>query len=113
MATRKIKSFTTATEAAPAEPIVFQFTEDGEEFEAYAEVSGAVTLELVASAGSDDPSETAAGILAYLKGSMDASTYRRFNKFVKDPANNIKIETLSEVVAYLVEERTSRPTAAS
>ena len=115
MAARKIKTFTSTTDAkaTPAEPIEFQFTEDGEVFEAYPEVSGAVTLELVASAGSDDPSETAAGILSYLKGSMDASTYKRFNKFIKDPANDIRIERLSEVVAYLVEERTSRPTAAS
>lgn len=112
-APRKIKSFVTKTDETPAEPIVFSFTEGGEEFEAYPEVSGAVTLELVATAGSDDPSETAAGILAYLKGSLDASNFKRFNAYIRKPENNVKIETLSEVVAYLVEERTSRPTPAS
>lgn len=112
MAARKIKSFITTTEEAPAEPIEFELIE-GETFEAYGEVSGAVTLNFIAATSGENSAETAKGILDYLKASMDEENFKRFNAIINSPKHKIKIETLSDIVAYLIEERASRPTVAS
>jgi hypothetical protein len=112
MAARKIKSFISATEEAPVEPIEFELVK-GETFEAYGEVSGAVTLEFIAATSGDNSAETAKGLLAYLKASMDEENFKRFDAIIHSPNHKIKIETLSGIVAYLIEERSSRPTEAS
>jgi hypothetical protein len=112
MAARKIKSFVSETEEAPVEPIEFELVK-GETFEAYGEVSGAVTLEFIAATSGEDSAQTAKGLLAYLKASMDEDNYKRFNTIIHSPNHRIKIETLSEIVAHLIEERSSRPTVAS
>lgn len=114
MATRKIKSFGTPKEGdttAVAEPIVFELA--GEEFEAYGDVSGAVQLDFIKDYGSENGADTAKAILEYLKNSMDAENYKRFQVLIRDPKKLIKMETLSEIVGYLMEERSSRPSSAS
>lgn len=112
MAARKIKSFISATKGAPVEPIEFELVE-GETFEAYGEVSGAVTLNFIAATSTDNSADTAKGILDYLKASMDEGNFKRFESIINSPTYLIKIETLSEIVGYLIEERASRPTEAS
>jgi hypothetical protein len=113
---RKIKSFiieTPANETAvEVEPITFELIK-GETFEAFGEVAGAVTLEFIAATSGDDSAKTAQGILDYLEASMDEANFKRFNAIIRSPKHKIKIETLSEIVSYLIEERTSRPTEAS
>lgn len=111
---RKIKSFISTSKATEVElePITFELIE-GETFEAYPEVAGAVTLEFIAATSGDDSAKTAQGILNYLEASMDAKNFKRFNAIIHSPDHKIKIETLSEIVSYLIEERTSRPTEAS
>lgn len=109
MAARNVKSF--SSKAKKAKPIPFEL--EGEEFEAYGAVSGAVLLEFIEATGSENPSETARGLLGYLRQSMNAENLERFNKVIHDPEINVEMETLSEIVSYLVEERTNRPTEAS
>ena len=113
MASRKIKSFAapSASEEVLPDPIPFELA--GVELEAYGEVSGAVLLDFIANSGGDSSADTAKAILSYLKDSMDEENSTKFNDIIRDPKKRIKIETLSEIVAYLVEERASRPTAAS
>jgi len=109
---RKIKSFVSETDEAPVEPIEFELIK-GETFEAYGEVSGAVTLEFIAATSGDNSAETAKGILQYLEASMDKANFKRFDAIIKSPDHKIKIEKLSDIVAYLIEERAARPTEAS
>lgn len=112
MAARKIKSFISETEEAPVESIEFELIK-GETFEAYGEVSGAVTLEFIAATSGDNSADTAKGILDYLKASMDEENYKRFDAIIHSPKHRIKIEKLSDIVGFLIEERASRPTVAS
>lgn len=112
MAARKIKSFIAETAKAPAEPIIFELVE-GETFEAYGDVSGATTLEFIAATSSENSGDQARGLLAYLKASMDEENFKRFDAIIKSPDHKISIETLSNIVAFLIEERSSRPTEAS
>lgn len=111
---RKIKSFIDETPETTeeVEPIVFELVK-GETFEAYGEVAGAVTLDFIAATSGDDSAKTAAGLMDYLKASMDEENYARFDAIIRSPKHKIKIEKLSSIVSYLIEERTSRPTEAS
>jgi len=113
-ASRKIKSFAAPvaeTEETVVEPIEFDVA--GETVEALGEVPGAVLLDFIANSGSDSSSDTASAINTYLKDSFDEENGKKFQKIIRDPKNKVKIEHLSEIVAHLVEERASRPTAAS
>lgn len=114
MAQRKIKSFAEPVEGESLEavdPIEFKLA--GETFFAYGEVPGAVLLDFISNSGGDVPAETAKAIMNYLKYSMDAENYKKFQAITHDPNKKIKIETLSEIVGHLIEERGSRPTEAS
>lgn len=114
MTQRKIKSFAEPVEGeelTETEPIEFDLA--GEHFSAYGEVPGAVLLDFVSNSSGEAPAETAKAIMSYLKHSMDEENYKRFNALTHDPKKKIKIETLSEIVGHLIEERSSRPTEAS
>lgn len=108
MAARKIKSFTSTTEKTVVEPIPFEL--EGETFEAYGEVPGAVLLDFIAASTQEDSSGTAGAILGYLKSSMKKEEFKRFDKLTRDPEKVIQLQVLADIVAYLIEERTSRPT---
>lgn len=111
MTVRKIKSFTPAKKKEALEPIGFELL--GENFEAYPKIAGVTLLEFIASGDSESGGSTAQGILDYLKASMKKEEYKRFHAFVADPENEIEIDTLSEIVSFLIEEQASRPTEAS
>lgn len=111
MSVRKIKSFSPKKKAVALEPIVFEIGE--EKFEAYPKISGITLLEFIGSGDGESGSSTAKGILDYLKASMKKPEYARFHAYVSDPENEIEIETLSEIVSFLIEEQSSRPTDAS
>lgn len=114
MAQRKIKSFATPIEGESleeVEPIEFDLA--GEHFQAYGEVPGAVLLDFISNSSGEVPAETAKAIMNYLKSSLDAENYKKFQVVTRDPQKKIKIETLSEIVGYLIEERSARPTEAS
>ena len=107
MAPRKIKSFTSAKKEV-AEPIPFEL--EGESFEAYGQVPGAVLLDFIAASQQEESSGTAGAILGYLKASLDKENFKRFDKLVRDPEKAIELQVLADIVGYLIEERSSRPT---
>lgn len=109
MAARKLKSFTSAKEKTVVEPIAFEL--EGENFEAYGQVPGAVLLDFIAASSQEDSNGTAGAIIGYLKSSMDRENFRRFDKVTRDPEKIIELQVLADIVAYLIEERTDRPTA--
>jgi hypothetical protein len=106
MAVKK-KVFSTSAKAAP-----ISFELEGEEFKAYGSIPGAVLLDFIG-AGEENSSSTARGISDYLSVAMPKDEYARFDEFIRDPENNVELEVLSEIVSFLIEEQTSRPTTAS
>lgn len=110
MAARKAKSFTSSVSKEQIDRIPFELL--GEEFEAYGTIPGAVLLDFIG-ASDENSGATARGILVYLETALPASEFKRFDKLIRDPENNVELEVLSEIVSYLVEEQTSRPTTAS
>lgn len=109
MAARKAKSFTSSKEKVVVEPITFEL--EGEDFEAYGQVPGAVLLDFIAASSQEDSNGTAGAIIGYLKSSMNRENFKRFDKLTRDPEIIIELQVLADIVAYLIEERTDRPTA--
>jgi hypothetical protein len=107
-ARRTVKSFTSSKEKAVVAPIEFEL--EGETFEAYGQVPGAVLLEFIAASAGEDSNGTAGAILAYLKSSMNKENHKRFDTLIHDPEKAIELQVLADIVAHLVEERSSRPT---
>lgn len=91
-------------------PLTFDLEEQN--FEARPAIPGAVLLELVAHA-SDEGAESAGAIVGFFEKALVAESYERFNVLVNDPDVIISIETLVEILSWLIEEYTSRPTSAS
>lgn len=107
-ARRTVKSFTSTKEKEVIEPIQFEL--EGETFEAYGQVPGAVLLDFIAESSREDSVGSAGAILGYLKSSMNKENYKRFDKLTRDPEKVIQLQVLADIVSYLVEERTNRPT---
>ena len=104
MANRSVKAFKSNSEKN-AEPIVFEI--DGEKFEAKAAVSGLTLMELVRDAG-EGGSVSMGAILRYLKKSMKKEEYARFEEYVED--NDVDLEVINDVISYLIETQSDRPT---
>jgi hypothetical protein len=118
MSTKKIsssqrhRSFSASAEAedAPNEPVTFDVA--GETFEAKPEIQGIVLMDfLEASDGGGVGSIVA--FKNFIKDSMEEDEYTRFDKHLRTAKENVGVAKIAEIVAYLVEEYTSRPTTAS
>jgi hypothetical protein len=92
------------------EPLTF--TIDKEEFTARSAVPGALLLEFVTEAGSDDPTQAADALIDFFALALVSEDVERFTQFIRDPDRAIQIETLAEIVEFLVEQFTSKNTQA-
>lgn len=100
------KSFTSKNKKT--EPIVFDI--DGTEFTALPSVIGAILLDYIEETADMNNAQS---IREYLKLSMTEEEYTRFDEFTRVPENDIDLETLSDIMGFLIEAQTSRPTSAS
>lgn len=115
MAAKRFRSFSTAPEVdASGAPVVavepLGFGLNGEEFEVLPDIPGAVLLEFLEGA---DTGNGAGSILKFFKDVMSEEEYARFDKVIKDPKVIVKLEDLTDIVKFLAEEYTARPTTAS
>lgn len=99
-----------------SEPLTFDL--GGEEFTCYPEVQGKMILDIIKTAASEPDAEQrgmmmAVGVLDFFEKVMDVSEYERFNKLMEDPKRIVKMDTLSEIMSWLIEQYTDRPTQPS
>jgi hypothetical protein len=99
-----------------SEPLTFDL--GGEEFTCHPEVQGKMILDIIKTAADEnDPDQRgmmmAVGVLGFFEKVMDASEYERFNKLMEDPKRIVPMDTLSEIMSWLIEEYTDRPTEPS
>lgn len=104
MANRSVKAFKSNSEGKK-EPIEFEI--DGETFKAKPKVSGITLMELVRDAG-EGGSASVGAILRYLRKAMPKDEYERFEEFVEE--NDVDIEMINDIISYLIEVQTDRPT---
>ena len=103
------KSF--STYAPTSEPIQIELND--RTFVCLPTLPGAVLLDFTASVAADNPAQMASAISTLIEVSVVPEQRDEWNAYVRDPANNVSIETLAEIAGYLAEEYVSRPTQPS
>jgi len=104
--TNRFKDFGSGN-TANEEPLTFAL--HGEQFECYPAVPGKVLLSLVANTNEDDGAAMAKTIDSFFGIVLLPESYERFDKLAQDPKRIVTVETLGEIVAWLVEEYSGRP----
>lgn len=103
------RSFTPKAQNKKIEPLTFELY--GETFTAHPQIQGAVILEFI-SAG-DDAAGPAGQILSFFGSALEEESLARFTALIHDPEKIVDMELLTEILGWLIEEYTSRPTTAS
>lgn len=91
------------------EPLFFEI--DEERFDAHPVVPGAVILEFAS--GADGDGTGAAQILTFFERVLVPESKERFFELIHDTNRVVELELLSDIVGFLVEEYTDRPSEAS
>jgi len=98
-----------------AEPLSFDL--GGEEFLCYPEVQGKTILDImkVAAEGDEDSRGLlmAVSVLDFFVKVMPPEEYERFEKLMEDEKRIVPMDVLSEIMSWLIEEYTGRPTTPS
>ena len=98
-----------------SEPLDFDL--GGETFVCYPEVQGKTILDVmkVAAEGDEDTRGVmmAVSVLDFFVKVMPPEEYERFEKLMEDPKRIVRMEVLSEIMSWLIEEYTDRPTQPS
>jgi hypothetical protein len=93
----------------PKESISFKI--HGEEFICRKAMQGKVLLNLVSkSADTENPAAAAEVINDFFSAVLDHESYARFLLLTEDPDRIVDVETLTEIVGWLVEQYSDRPT---
>jgi hypothetical protein len=94
----------------PAPPLTFKIYD--EEFSCRTEMQGKALLDLVAKStgASDDPGESAKIISEFFTLVLLPESNARFDALTNDPDRIVNVETLGEIVGWLVEQYSDRPT---
>lgn len=89
------------------EPVSFKI--HGEEFHCHPAIQGRVMLELIKTSNGEDGAETARVIDGFFGKVLKEESKVRFDALLADPDKVVTVETLSEIVAWLIEEYSTRP----
>jgi hypothetical protein len=76
------------------------------------DIQGAVILEFIAAA-EGGTSGAAAKILPFFEEIMPEDEHEKFQEHIKSPKEIVELELLSDIVGYVIEQYTDRPTLAS
>lgn len=103
----RFKDFGSGAEEKNSEPITFKLY--GEDFTCVAQIQGRVILNLVADGASGDPAASAKMINGFFKSALTDESYKRFDALLNDKDKVVTVETLSNIVSWLMEEYSDRP----
>jgi hypothetical protein len=107
MTKRRFKDFGSGAELAPVEPLSFKL--HGEEFKCLPRIQGKVFLEFIEHSASDDGAETAKVISSFFGKVLEDESVVRFDALLTSKDKIVTVESLSEIVAWLLEEYSARP----
>lgn len=104
----RFKDFGTGL-GAETEPVTFKL--HGEEFTCHANIPGKVLLDIVANSGDDtNPAASAQIVSKFFNIVLLPESFERFDALSRDNDRIVTVETLSEIITWLMEEYTNRPT---
>jgi hypothetical protein len=84
-----------------------------EDFECMPVLPGKVLLSFAELSASEDGSDSAKAISTFFKKVLTEESYARFDELTEDPNRLVTVETLAEIVGWIIEAYTDRPTQGS
>lgn len=93
------------------EPVSFDLY--GKTFNCYKQIHGVTLLRFVKEASSEDGARATEAMLTIFKRVMPSEEYARFEELCDDPDTVVPVETLGEIIGWLMEVYTGRPTEES
>lgn len=93
--------------AEKTEPLTFRLY--GETFHAVPNIQGKTLMGLVKDSAVDDPAESANMVLGFFDKVLIPESLARFNELQESQDRIVPVETLAEIVGWLVEEYSGRP----
>lgn len=103
----RFKDFGAGKELTAREPVTFKLHE--EEFTCVRHIQGSVLLELIAKSSSEDSGTSAQVITDFFGNILVDESFKRFNTLIHHKEKIVHVETLSEIVAWLVGQYSDRP----
>lgn len=103
----KFKDFGAGKAAEEREPVSFKLHD--EEFYGVKNIQGKVLLDLVAKSGSDDAAESAQVMSDFFGYVLTDESFKRFDALLHHKEKFVAVETLSEIVGWLISEYGDRP----
>lgn len=103
----RFKDFGSGGLQTELEPVKFAL--HGEEFECVRQVQGAVLLDIIKRAASNDAADSAALTLDFFSKVMLDESYDRFKQLINDKEKIITVEALGEIASWLIGEYSDRP----
>lgn len=81
----------------------------GEEFVAVPEIQGVTLMSFVEAASSENTAEAASLTVKFFEEVLEEESLERFRKLTKSKTKNVSVETLADIVTWLIEEYSQRP----
>lgn len=105
----RFKDFGSGSSNDVKEPLSFKLFE--EEFHCAAEIQGKTLLNIISNSSLDDPIKSSQTVVTFFETVLLDESLGRFNALLESKDKIVTVETLSEIVAWLMEEYTDRPEA--
>jgi hypothetical protein len=104
--TKKYKDFGRPVKQDELEPVAFDLY--GKTFNCYKQIHGVTLLRFVKEANSEDGAAATNAMLDIFKRVMPKEEYARFEELCDDPDTVVPVETLGEIIAFLMEAYTGK-----
>jgi hypothetical protein len=105
----RFKDFGSGVESEKKEPVKFKI--HGEEFECVPALQGKTFLDLITKSASEDAAIASSVTMEFLESVLLDESLERFNSLIANKEKIVSLETLTEIVGWLIEEYTERPLA--
>lgn len=102
----RFKDFGSGGEVS-ADPITFKL--HGEDFTAIPVIQGKVLMDLVTKSQSEDAIEAMGTVSSFFNNVLTDESLSRFNALLEDKERIVTMETLGEIVGWLIQEYSGRP----
>lgn len=93
------------------EPVSFVLYD--QEFQCYKQINGIALLRFVKEANAEDGARATQALLDIFQRVMNDSEYERFMELCNDPNTIVPVDVLSDIISFLIEVYTDRPTKQS
>jgi hypothetical protein len=105
----RYKDFGSPVTASSDEPVMFSLY--GEQFRCLPAMQGTKLIEFIAMSGDpDNPSGGATAVLEFFKTAISSDDFPRFEAITNSDDRIVPMETLSEIMDWLITQYAARPT---